>query len=69
MNKLGLSAKRTSSQLSNSNEKTVMKVIETVTDVQDNEDDVQSIRNKTRTGEEDDTEDDNLFADSDRMIQ
>jgi hypothetical protein len=65
MNTSGPSAKRTSSQLSNSKEETVMKDIETVTNVQDNEEDVLSKRNKTRTGEEDDTEDDNLLTDSD----
>jgi hypothetical protein len=48
------SAKRSSSQLSNSNEETEMKNNETVIDVQDNEEDVMSIkRNKTRIGEED----------------
>jgi hypothetical protein len=68
MNTSGSSAKRTSAQLSNSNEETVMKDTETVPDVQDNEEDVLLKTNKTRTGEADDTEEDDIMYD-DRTLE
>jgi hypothetical protein len=70
MNMSGPSAKRTSSQLSNSNEETVMTDTENlpILEVQENEEDVLSKRNKTRTGEEDDTEEDGIVYD-DRALE
>jgi hypothetical protein len=60
------SAKRSSSQLPNSNEETEMKDNETVTEVQNEEDALSIKRNKTLIGEED-TENDNIIYDDNDM--